>query len=73
VNEKGAVAKIPPKTVVDIYVTRSGKRVAAFDGDLWSLVETEKRQTEAMPKRLGRPKYVAGPHHPWRKFVIKNK
>ena len=33
-----AAAKIPPKTVVDIYITRSGKRVAAFDGRLWALV-----------------------------------
>jgi transposase len=44
VDDEGVLAKIPPKTVIDIYVTRSGKRVAAFDGRLWALVEAEKRQ-----------------------------
>ena len=68
-----AADKIPPKTVVDIYVTRSGKRVAAFDGRLWALVEVEKRQRESKPKAAGRPKYIPGPNHPWRRYVSKAK
>lgn len=73
VDDEGALAKIPPKTVIDIYVTRSGKRVAAFDGKLWALVEVEKRQTGAKPKQVGRPKFIPGPNHPWRKYVLKVK
>ena len=68
-----AAAKIPPKTVVDIYVTRSGKRVATFDGRLWALVEVEKRHQEPKPKPVGRPKYIPGPNHPWRRCVLKAK
>ena len=73
VDEDGVLARIPPKTVVDIYVTRSGKRVAVFDGKLWSLVEVEKRQSGPKPKQAGRPKWVPGPNHPWKKFVINPK
>ena len=73
VDDEGVLAKIPPKTVIDIYVTRSGKRVAAFDGKLWALVEAEKRQREPKPKAAGRPKYIPGPNHPWRKYVLKAK
>lgn len=73
VDDEGVLAKIPPKTVIDIYVTRSGKRVAAFDGKLWALVEVEKRQREPKPKAAGRPKYIPGPNHPWRKYVLKAK
>ena len=68
-----AAAKIPPKTVVGIYVTRSGKRVAVFDGRLWALAETEKRHQESKPKAAGRPKYIPGPNHPWRRYVSKAK
>ena len=68
-----AAAKIPPKTVVDIYITRSGKRVAAYDGRLWALVEVEKRHQEPKPKPVGRPKFVPGPNHPWRRYVLKAK
>ena len=68
-----AAAKIPPKTVVDIYVTRSDKRVAAFDGRLWALVEVEKRHQEPKAKRAGRPKFIPGPNHPWRRYVSKAK
>ena len=68
-----AAAKIPPKTVVDIYVTRSGQRVAVFDGRLWALVEVEKRHREPKPKAAGRPKYTPGPNHPWRRYVSKTK
>ncbi|MDY2914131.1 MAG: hypothetical protein SOV58_05870, partial [Candidatus Enteromonas sp.] len=60
VDEDGVVARIPPKTVIDIYVTRSGKRVAVFDGRLWALAETGKRQREPKPKAAGRPKYIPG-------------
>ena len=70
-NTGQAAAKIPPKTVVDIYVTRSGKRVAAFGGRLWALVEVEKRQAGPKPKQAGRPKFVPGPNHPWRRCVLK--
>ena len=73
VDEDGIVARIPPKTVVDIYVTRSGKRVAVFDGKLWALAEVEKRQSEPKPKKVGRPKYIPGPNHPWRRYVLNNK
>jgi hypothetical protein len=73
VDEDGVVARIPPKTVIDIYVTRAGKRVAVFDGRLWDLVEIERRQAEPKPKKAGRPPFVPGPNHPWRKFVINPK
>ena len=73
VDDEGVLAKIPPKTVIDIYVTRSGKRVAAFDGRLWALVEVEKRQAGPKPKQAGRPKFIPGPNHPWRKYVLKVK
>jgi hypothetical protein len=73
VDDEGVLAKIPPKTVISIYVTRSGKRVAVFDGKLWALAEVEKRHQEPKPKPVGRPKFVPGPNHPWRKFVINPK
>ena len=73
VDDEGVLAKIPPKTVIDIYVTRSGKRVAVFDGRLWALAETEKRQRDPKPKAAGRPKYIPGPNHPWRRYVSKAK
>ena len=73
VDDDGTIARIPPKTVIDIYVTRSGKRVAVFDGRLWSLVEAERRAKETKPKKTGRPSFVPGPNHPWRKFVVKPK
>ena len=58
---------------VDIYVTLSGKTVAVYDGKLCSLVEVEKRKAEPEKKRRGRPKWVPGPNHPWRKFVISSR
>ena len=70
-DEDGKAARIPPKTEISIYVTRSGKEVAVFDGKLWELCEVQKREIES--KRVGRPKYIPGPNHPWRKFVIKPK
>ncbi len=73
IDGDGIVARIPPKTVVDIYVARSGKRVAVFDGRLWSLIKIEKRQQEEKPKPVGRPKYIPGPNHPWRRYVLKAK
>ena len=73
IDEDGVVARIPPKPVIHIYLTRSGKRVAAFDGRLWALVEVEKRQRESKPKAAGRPKYIPGPNHPWRRYVLKAK
>lgn len=73
IDEDGIVAKIPPKTVVDICVIRSGKRVAVFDGRLWSLIKIEKRQQENKSKPVGRPKYIPGPNHPWRRYVLKAK
>ena len=73
VDEDGVVARIPPKTVIDIYVTRSGKRVAVFDGRLWALVEVEKRHQEPKAKQAGRPKFIPGPNHPWRRYVLKAK
>jgi hypothetical protein len=73
IDEDRIVAKIPPKTVVDIYVTRSGKRVGVFDGRLWNLVDIERRQAEPKPKRAGRPPFVPGPNHLWGKFVISPK
>lgn len=68
-----AAAKTPPKTVVGIYVTKSGKRVAAFDGRLWALVEVEKRHQEPKAKQAERPKFIPGPNHPWRRYVSKAK
>ena len=65
--------KEPPKTVIDIYVTRSGKRVAAFDGRLWALVEVEKRHQVSKAKQAGRPKFIPGPNHPWKRYVLKAK
>ena len=73
VDEDGIVARIPPKTVIDIYVTRAGKRVAVFDGKLWALAEVEKRYQEPKPKPVGRPKFIPGPNHPWRRYVLKAK
>jgi transposase len=73
VDDDGTIARIPTKTVIDIYVTRLGKRVAVFDGRLWDLVEIERRQVEPKPKKAGRPPFVPGPNHPWRKFVINPK
>ena len=73
IDGDGIVARIPPKTVVDIYVARSGKRVAVFDGRLWPLIKIEKRQQEEKPKPVGRPKYIPGPNHPWRRYIIKAK
>ena len=70
VDENGWAARIPAKTVIDIYVTRSGKEVAVHDGRLWYLAEVEKRGCE---KKAGRPKWVPGPNHPWKKFVINPK
>ena len=72
-DDNGLIAKIPPKTLIDIYVTRSGKRVAVYKGKLWELVEVEKRTAEEKAKKPGRPRYIPGPDHPWRKFVIKKK
>ena len=70
VDEDGIVARIPPKSTVDIYVTRSGKEVAVFDGRLWSLMDVEKRKPGQEPKKAGRPKFVPGPNHPWRRYVL---
>ena len=52
VDGNGWAATIPAKTVVDIYVTRSGKRVAAFDGKLWALAEVEKSSRRASQSPL---------------------
>lgn len=74
IDEDGVVARIPPpKAVIDIYVARFGKRVAAFDGKLWALAEVEKRWQKGKPKPVSRPKYIPGPNHPWRRYVLKAK
>ena len=36
-------------------------------------VEAEKRHQEPKPKQAGRPKFIPGPNHPWRKYVLKAK
>ena len=71
VDDDGVVAMVPAKTVIDIYVTRSGKKVATYDGRMWQLVEAEKRASK--DKKPGRPQWTPGPNHPWRKFVINPK
>ncbi len=58
-----------PKTIIDIYLTRSRKRVALFAIRLWPLIKIEKRKQEDQPKSVGRPKYIIGPNHPWRRYV----
>ena len=70
VDENGWVARIPAKTVIDIYVTRSGKEVAVHDGRLWAIVGSGEKAAE---KKVGRPKWVPGPNHPWKRFVINPK
>lgn len=72
-DEDGEIARIPAKTAIEIYVMRSGKRVAVFAGKLWGLVEVAERGSEPKSKPTGRPKFVPGPNHPWRKFVMKPK
>ena len=72
-DQNGEVARIPPKTVVDIYVTRSGKAVASYDGSLWDIVEVEARQETPKQRKAGRPKWIPGPDHPWKKFVVNPK
>lgn len=51
----------------------SGKRVAVFDDKLWGLAEAGERQAEPRPKKTGRPKFISGPNHPWRRYVLKAK
>lgn len=70
-EETGEVWEAPPGTEVRVYVTRSGKRVAASGGRLWGLVEVERRKAGPRPKKPGRPRYVPGPDHPWRRYVLK--
>lgn len=55
----------------DAYVESAIKE--ARDGKLRALTEIEKRQREPKPKPVGRPKFVPGRNHPWRKFVIRPK
>ena len=54
-----------------MYVTRSGKRVAAFGGRVRGLVDAGWRKAEPKPKKPGRPRHVPGPDHPWRRYVVK--
>ena len=70
-EETGEVKEVPPGTEVRVYVTRSGKRIAAFGGRIWGLVEAGRRKMEPRPKKPGRPRYVPGPDHPWRRYVLK--
>ncbi len=70
VDEDGAVARIPAKTVIDIYVTRLGKKVASYQGKMWFLSPAGEKREEKKP---GRPKWVPGPNHPWKRFVINPK
>ena len=70
-EETGEVKEVPPGSEVRVYVTRSGKRVAAFGGRIWGLVEVERRKAGPKPRKPGRPRYVPGPDHPWRRYVLK--
>lgn len=63
-EETGEVKEVPPGTEVRIFVTRSGKRVAAFGGRIWGLAEAGRRKAGPKPKKPGRPRYVPGPDHP---------
>lgn len=49
----GGVALIPAKTVVDVYVTLSGKIVAVHGEKLWNTVQVEKRQEARSAKKEG--------------------
>ncbi len=70
-EETGEVKEVPPGSEVRVYVTRSGKRVAAFGGRIWGLAEAGRRKAGPKPKKPGRPRYVPGPGHPWRRYVLK--
>ena len=74
VDDWGGVALIPAKTVVDVYVTLSGKIVAVHGEKLWNTVQIEKRQEARGTKRkVGRPAWKPGPNHPWKRMVISTK
>ncbi|MCR5349252.1 MAG: hypothetical protein K6E59_06590 [Bacilli bacterium] len=45
-------------------------QAAAYDGRLWYVAEVEKRAGE---KKAERPKWVPGPSHLWKRFVINPK
>lgn len=65
--------RVPPKTTVDFYVTRSGKTVAEYSGSIYDVEEAPKNESSVLRKKPGRPEWKPPANHPWRKFIVKSK
>ena len=72
-DDDGSLVAVPPKTKLDVYVTKKGKTIAVFGSRLYEAREMPERESLAEPKKAGRPKWIPPQGHPWRKFVLKPK
>ena len=65
--------RVPPKTTLDFYATRSGKVVASYSGSVYEVLDVPENEGTVHKKKAGRPKWIPPANHPWRRFVVKPK
>lgn len=72
-DSEGSIVKIPPKSDVAIYVTRSGKTVGVWEKEVYAVEEAPMNEEQKLTKKPGKPKWIPPKNHPWRLFTFGNK
>ena len=72
-DSEGSIVKIPPKSDVAIYVTRSGKTLGVWEKEVYAVEEAPMNEKQKPTKKPGKPKWIPPKNHPWRLFTFGNK
>lgn len=69
----GLTVPIPPKTIIDVYVTFSNTIVVFYDNNLFDVKPVDTLLSDSSTKKPGRPKWKPDANHPWRKRMLFSK
>ena len=73
-DNNGKTVKLPPKKLLDVYLTFDKTIVVVYEGKFYETKDAEVTEFhlsehENQPK-TDKPKWKPAPYHPWRRFVI---